>query len=223
MCSPQSEPSRSTERGLTALLVVLAAGLAPAQQPDAVPPSGGTFDVRHYAVTLDLAVAEGTITGTARIELTADRPTSSLVFDSGALTIDSVRSGVRADTAGADTALPFRQAAQRLIVTLPVPARAGDQRRLDIAYHGAPRTGLTLLAKRAQAYTTFSTSQWMPAVNAPADRATLDLEVSMPAGWRAAGSGREVERRSKGARTVYRWRQARKTASFLFGFVAGSF
>jgi aminopeptidase N len=222
MCSPQSEPSPSTERGLTALLIVLAAALAAAQQPDAVPPAGGTFDVRHYTVTLDLAVAEGTITGTERIELTVDQPTSALVFDSGALTIDSVRA-LQVGTASGGTALPFRQAAQRLIVTLPVPARAGDQRRLDIAYHGAPRTGLTLLAKRAQAYTTFSTSQWMPAVNAPEDRATLDLEVSMPAGWRAAGSGREVERRSKGAKAVYRWRQARETASFLFGFVAGNF
>jgi aminopeptidase N len=233
MCSPQSAPSPNTERGAAslavsdgpasgralgvglALLVLLAAARVPAQQPDAVPPSGVTFDVRHYAVTLDLAVAEGTITGTERIELTVDRPTSSLIFDSGTLVVDSVTSG--------RTAMPFRQAAQRLIVTLPVPARAGDRRRLDIAYHGAPRTGLTLLPQRAQAYTTFSTSQWMPVVNAPGDRATLDLKVSMPAGWRAAGSGREIERRSTGGKAVYRWRQARETASFLFGFVAGDF
>jgi len=219
MCSPPSAPSPNTERGLTALLIVLAAALAPARQPDAVPPAGGTFDVRHYAVTLDLAVAEGTITGTERIELIVDQPTSSLVFDSGTLTIDSVRVG----TASGGPATSFRQAAQRLIVTLPVPARAGDQRRLDITYHGTPRTGLALLAGGGQAYTTFSTSHWMPAVDAPADRATLDLEVSMPAAWRAAGSGREVERHSKSGRAVYRWRQERATASFLFGFVAGNF
>ena len=219
MCSPPSAPSPNTERGLTALLIVLAAALAPARQPDAVPPAGGTFDVRHYAVTLDLAVAEGTITGTERIELIVDQPTSSLVFDSGTLTIDSVRVG----TASGGPATSFRQAAQRLIVTLPVPARAGDQRRLDITYHGTPRTGLALLAGGGQAYTTFSTSQWMPAVDAPADRATLDLEVSMPAGWRAAGSGREVEQRTRDNRTTYRWRHERETSSFLYGFVAGTF
>jgi hypothetical protein len=32
----------------------------------------------------------------------------------------------------------------------------------------------------------------MVAVDAPGDRATLDLHVAMPQGWRAAGSGRLV-------------------------------
>ena len=222
MCSRQSGPSRSTDRVRAGGILVLIAGvaaLARAQQPPEVPPGGTAFDVGHYAVTLELDVAAGGITGKERVELTVREATASLVFDSGALIVDSVRVG----TASGGTPLSFRQAAQRLIVTLPAPARAGERHALDIAYHGAPRTGLTLLAKSAQAYTTFSTSQWMPTVNAPEDRATLDLEVSMPAGWRAAGSGREVERRSKGAKAVYRWRQARETASFLFGFVAGNF
>jgi aminopeptidase N len=216
MCSRQSARSRSI-KGCAAgagfiLVLVAAAALQGAQTP--VPPSGVTFDVGHYRVQLALDVAAGTIAGTEHIELTAREATTSFVFDSGALVVDSVASG---------GPLPFTQRERRLIVTLPAEARAGERRQLDITYHGAPRSGLTLLAKSAQAYTTFATSQWMPAVNAPEDRATLDLEVSMPKGWRAAGSGREVERRSKGVTTVYRWRQARETASFLFGFVAGDF
>ena len=179
-----------------ALLVAVATAFV-AAQPPAVPRAGETFDVRRYLVQLDLNVEAGTITGREQIEAVVQERTAAIVLDSGALTIDSVKSG--------GSAMPFRQAAQRLIVTLPVPARAGDQRRLDIAYHGAPRTGLTLLAKSAQAYTTFSTSQWMPAVNAPEDRATLDLEVSMPAGWRATGSGREVERKESDDREA-EWR-----------------
>jgi aminopeptidase N len=114
------------------------------------------------------------------------------------------------------------QAAQRLIVTLPAPARAGDQRRLDITYHGAPRTGLTLLAGGGQAIHTFSTSQWMPAVDAPADRATLDLEVSMPAGGAPPAAAAKWTAHAR-RRAVYRWRHERATASFLFGFVAGNF
>jgi len=47
--------------------------------------------------------------------------------------------------------------------------------------------------------------------------------VSMPAGWRAAGSGREVEQRTRDNRTTYRWRHERETSSFLYGFVAGTF
>jgi aminopeptidase N len=217
MCSRQSDPSRNTERraavaGGFVCALVFAAALVRAQAP--VPPSGVSVDVGHYAVELALDVAAATISGRERIDLGIREPTSSLVFDCGALVVDSVESG---------GALPFVQRARYLVVTLPVEARAGERRRLDIGYHGAPRTGLTLLAASAQAYTTFSTSQWMVAVDSPADRATLDLEVTMPAGWKAAGSGRQVTRTERGGRTLYRWHQDREVPSYTFGFVAGSF
>jgi aminopeptidase N len=198
--------------------VIACAAALVAAQP--APPADGTpIDVSHYAVSLDLDVDHGNITGKERVEVTVRETGTALAFDSGALAIESVR----IDDASGGATLPFTQSAQRLIVTLPTPARAGDRRRLDLAYHGTPRNGLTLLADRHQAYTTFSTSQWMVAVNAPAERATLDLDVSMPEGWRAAGSGREVGRRTRDGRTTYRWRHERETSSFLYGFVAGTF
>ena len=214
MCSPQSVPSRSTSAGLLILPLVAAATLV-AAQPAAVI-EGTPIDVSRYTISLDLDVEHGAISGTELLELTMRAPGAAIVLNSGALVVDSVRqfgaSGER---------VPFRQDAQRLIVTLPAPAREGDPQRLQIEYHGMPRTGLTLLAGNAQAYTTFSTSHWMPAVDAPADRAALNLEVSMPAGWRAAGSGLEVERRTRDGRTTYRWHHERETSSFLYGFVAG--
>ena len=197
---------------ITAFLLVAAASVR--TQPEA-PGSGGSFDVKHYAVEIDLDVSGGTIAGRERIELTVREPATPLVFDSGALVVDSV------ETAGA--AVPFVQRARRLIVTLPRPSRPGDTIGLAIAYHGAPTNGLTLLAASAQAYTTFSTSQWMVAVDGPSDRATLDLAVSMPAGWRAAGSGRDTGNRTVNGRTITTWRQDREVPTFTFGFVAGAF
>ena len=199
--------------GLILLLILTAAPLVRTQADGPLP--GTAFDVTHYTVELDLDVDAGTIAGREQIDLTVRDTTASLVFDSGALVLDSI--------ASSGAALAFVQRARRLIVTLAAPARAGDRRRLEIAYHGAPRTGLTLLATNAQAYTAFSTSHWMVAVDAPADRATLDLEVTLPAGWRAAGSGREVSRRDRGGRQTVRWRQERDVPSHTFGFVAGAF
>jgi aminopeptidase N len=213
MSSRQSAPSRSTKAGVV-LAVVTGTALLRAQV--AVPPAGASFDVAHYAVTLDLDLAAGSVTGIERIELTVSEPTTSLVFDSGGLVVDAVR----ADGA---SALPFVQRARRLIVTLPAEARAGERRTIDVTYHGTPRNGLTLLAAGAQAYTSFSTSQWMVAVDSPSDRATLDLEVAVPAGWKAAGSGRALAPVDRAGRTRYRWRQDREMPSYVFGFVAGSF
>jgi hypothetical protein len=213
MYSPPSGPSPSTRSGFI-LFLVAAAAVFVRTQTLVDPPSGESFDASHYAVTLDLDVTDGTITGKERIELTMRAAAAVLVLDIGALAL------IRCEAAARDS-FPAECAA---VDRHPAGAGArGRRRALDIAYHGAPRTGLTLLAEERPGYTTFSTSQWMPAVDAPADRATLDLEVSMPAGWRAAGSGREVERRSRDGRAVYRWRQTRETASFLFGFVAGNF
>ena len=216
MYSPPSGRSRSIKAGGLLLLSAATAALVTAQAPSRV--EGTAIDVSHYTVALELDVDRGTISGREILELTMRAPDTAIVVNSGALVVDSVR------TSGANGGrISFKQDAQRLIVTLPAPAREGERQRLDITYHGTPRTGLTLLAGGGQAYTTFSTSQWMPAVDAPADRATLDLEVSMPAGWRAAGSGREVEQRTRDNRTTYRWRHERETSSFLYGFVAGTF
>jgi aminopeptidase N len=217
MCSPPSVLSRSIEgsapgAGFILVLVAIAAALVHAQAPP-IPPSGDSFDVGHYGTELALDVTGATIVGKERIDLTVRHATSSLVFDSGALVVDSVDGG--------RVPLAFVQRERRLIVTLPADAPAGEHRRIDVTYHGAPRNGLTLQAETA--YTTFSTSQWMVAVDAPADRATLDLEVTMPAGWKAAGSGREVARADREGRTVYKWRQDREVPTYTFGFVAGSF
>ena len=103
--------------GLILLFVADRRGARARTQTD-VPPSGGTFDVTHYAVELDLDVDAGSIAGRERIELTVHEPDATLVFDSGALVVDSIESG--------GAALPFVQRARRLIVTLPAPARAGD-------------------------------------------------------------------------------------------------
>jgi aminopeptidase N len=186
---------------------------ARAQQP---PIAGESFDIRHYAVELDLDVAAGAIAGRERIDLVTNAPATALVFDCGALTVDSV-------AVGGHTA-PFTQTTRRLIVTLSgtVPARA--TRRVDVTYHGASSNGLAILASGRQAYTTFSTSQWMIAVDAPVDRATLDLDVGVPAGWSAGGSGREISRTTApNGTTRFHWRLDHEAPSYTFGFVTGAF
>ncbi len=194
---------------------------APAWAQAVAPSAGAGFDVLHYAVRLEPDVSAGTLRGQETITVSigalgVGTPTATLIFDCGELTIDAIREN--------GTAVPFTRDGRRLVVSATRPGRPNAPRRFEIEYHGAPRFGLTLLRDRAQAYTTFSTSQWMIAVDAPADRATLDLSVAVPAEWMAAGSGSEVSRRRQpDGTTLYRWRQRRAVPSHTFGFVAGRF
>ncbi len=87
---------------------------------------------------------------------------------------------------------------KKLHITLPRPARAGDTLTITIDYHGAPKFGLEFHPDRGEVYTIFSTSQWMPAIDAPGDRASLDLRVTLPAGLAAVGNGRLVSRTRTG-------------------------
>jgi hypothetical protein len=97
-------------------------------------------------------------------------------------------------SAPAGASFDVRHYAVELTLDLEAGAMTGTE-RIDLSVREA-----------TQAYTTFATSHWMVAVDAPADRATLDVAVTMPPGWKAAGSGREVEHGVRGGGTVSRWR-----------------
>jgi aminopeptidase N len=174
------------------------------------------FDLLHYSATIEPDIAAKSVTGTVRIELkmlVAER--DSIELNRGDLTIDSVREH--------GTPLSFEQPTRLLRVRLP-RAKAGQTRAIDVAYHGAPRSGLVFVPERSQVYTIFSTSQWLVCVDAPDDKATLQLRVILPAGLRAVGSGQRVgERRQPNGTVVHEWRDDRPMPTYTFGFAAGKF
>jgi aminopeptidase N len=64
----------------------------------------------------------------------------------------------------------------------------------------------------------------MPVVDAPGDRATLALDVVLPAGVKAIGNGRALRVRPLDRdRVLHRWRQEVPVPSYTFGFAAGRF
>jgi aminopeptidase N len=171
----------------------------------------------HYDVRLRLDLAAESVSGalaaTARGHGTGS---TSLVLDVGELTIDSV-------TAGSQR-LAFSVTEHRLSVSLPAPLSEGRSSRVSVTYHGQPKRGLRFFKDRQQAYTVFSTSQWMPAVDAPDQKATLRLRLSVPDGLTAVASGREVKRRQQPAgRVEHEWVQDTPLPTYVFGFAVGPF
>ncbi len=127
----------------------LAATLA-GQQPPSRP-----FDVLNYAAHIEPDLAR-TVAGRVTITFVASVDTLSVVdFDAGDLVIETVRTG--------RVAQPFVKNGRGLRVSLTPPLRAGEQRSVDVVYHGAPRSGVQFHPERSQLYTIFSTSQWLVA------------------------------------------------------------
>lgn len=206
-------------RGRTvAMLLALAPWMVAAQTTD----TGGqasarAIDVLHYAARLDPDLAEKTLRGRVVISFVVTSPGSKVVeFDAGELQIETVRER--------GSALAFEKLGSRLRVWLPEPARTGARHQIEVAYHGAPRFGLQFHPERGELYTIFSTSQWLVCVDAPAERATLDLGVALPAGLKAVGNGALVLTTSlDDGRELHRWRQDEPVPSFVYGFAAGRY
>ncbi len=197
------------------LVLLLALGLAAGvigQQTPVRP-----FDVLNYTAYIEPDLAARTIAGRVTITFVARVKTLTAVdLDAGDLVVETVRTGT--------VAQPFVKNSRGLRVSLTPPLRAGEQRSVDVLYHGAPRSGVQFHPGRSQVYTIFSTSQWLVSVDAPGERATLQLSVVLPRGLAVVGSGEERPARAQSnGSVVHEWRLGRAAPSYTFGFAAGPF
>lgn len=178
-------------------------------------PSRG-FDVLHYTVALVPDIQAQRVQGQQTVHFRAAHALSTLTLDAGTLEVTSVKQGGRA--------LAFAQADQQLHITLSTPLKRGASAELQILYHGAPAFGLTFAPEREEVYTIFSTSQWMPSVDAPDERATLDLSVTLPPALLATGTGRALPTRTLAdGRREHRWRLDTPMPGYVYGFAAGRY
>lgn len=177
--------------------------------------SSAAVDVLHYDARITPDPATHTVAGVVRLRLKAVTALDEVALDRGALEFDTVTIDGHAQA--------FTASPRRAVVQLRPALAAGAVRDLDITYHGTPGYGLQMPADRAQVYTIFTTSDWMPAVDRPDDRATLRLRVALPAEWEATGVGRPGAVGREGGRLVHEWILDQPAPTYTFGFAAARF
>jgi aminopeptidase N len=180
------------------------------------------YDIEHYA--LDLAIDPGarTLHGTCTVQLFARDPDVVAVeLDLEGLRVASVR-----EVGGAE--LPFEQRAGRLAFWIPEPLRRGSSASYAITYGGAPAKGLWFSGvvgnKPTQVFTQGECQDarwWFPCVDEPWERATHELRVTLPAGWKAVAAGRRVERSESPGLVVEHWKMDVAHPAYLTTLVAG--
>lgn len=197
---------------LLMLFSLVLAGTVQAQEQ-----TGSDFSVLHYVARIDPDLAAKTLRGDERITVqSAAMGVKNLSFDAGGLVIDEVWQGGQK--------LSFQKVGKRLDIDLPAALKFGERADIEIAYHGAPTFGLEFHPEVNEIYTIFSTSQWLVCLDSPGQRATLDLSVTLPAGFKAIGNGRLVSKSSLNSQQdIYHWQQNTPVPSFVYGFAAGKF
>ena len=171
------------------------------------------MDAQHYVFRVTLSDDTDEIVGEATAEMLFLRDgEAEFALDLAAgMNVSAVTPSAR-----------FTHDADRLIIRLRTPAKAGERQHFTIRYRGVPKSGLRIGANRYGERTFFSLNwpnlvrQWLPIIDHPYDKATSEFLVTAPSKYTVVANGLLQEVIDLGDdRRITHWKQAVPIASWL--------
>lgn len=195
------------------------------QVPDRYVPGRGddSFSVSHYDLDLDLR-GTGSISGRARLTVTARVDLTSLTLDLVGLGVDKVAVGGRAAR--------WRHRGSRLVITPAAPVAAGSQVLVEVRYSGEPGpqrgpwgevgweelTDGVLVAGQPDGAPT-----WFPCQDVPGSKATYATQVRADSTYSVVAHGVLALQSRGGSRTTWVYEMADPTATYLATLQVGRY
>ena len=176
--------------------------------------AGPAYDLIHFEVTLKPDFATKSIEGTTRITVRGTGAgTDRIRFSDNGLSLQHVDVDGRPATVTGSIS--------GMVVSLPRRLRPGRTAKLSFRYRGTPRRGIVF--GEGTAYSNYFTCEWMVCdIDRPGDKATLTLDLILPAGKTSVASGNQAGRTAAGPGLErHRWVQNRPYSAYLFGFAVG--
>ena len=188
------------------------------------------YHVINYRIRLRLEEQRAAIAGAVTITL---RPLvarfRSFYLDSSGLSIESVSLLPGASQAGT-LPLAFRRADPRLWIKLPRAYAPADRLRIRIAYHGAPRRGLTFIhpsprsPRRPVEVWSYGwpthNHDWFPCWDYPNDKATSETIITVPGDQSVVSNGKLRRVTHAGGLATYDWRESVPHSAYLVSIAA---
>ncbi len=188
--------------------------IAPDNAPILEPRDG--YDILHHALELRPAMDGSRIAGVQTIRLRITRE------DQTALSFSGDRFAIESATIdGSDVAA--RQDGNTAFTLPPTLSAVGTELALTVRYTAHPERGYS--AANGMVWTEYFACDWMVcAQNAFADKATIDLDLIVPAGLSTLGPGElQAVVPSENGLALYRWREPIPHAAYLYTFAVGAF
>jgi aminopeptidase N len=173
------------------------------------------FDVTNYDAVVAPDLVSKSITGKVSVRFNSlSENLTEIMLNAGSLEIDSVQEKL--------VKLRFEKNETLLKIHLAQPLKIGETSEIEIVYHGVPKYGINFFPEQNQVYTIFSTSQWMPCVDSPADRAKFRLNLIAPKNVKTIANGEMFgERELENGKISSRWEQKNPIPTYIFGFAFG--
>ncbi|MBO0782943.1 MAG: M1 family metallopeptidase, partial [Ktedonobacteraceae bacterium] len=184
-------------------------------------------DVQHIKLAITLDFDQETVSGTAYTTFSAlYEEVTTITFDAVELHIDEV-------TLVDGPKLAYTTTGKQLIVTLDRAYHHGETFTIAVTYHAKPRTGLHFIKPAPEDPTrpvhawTFGQpryhSYWFPCHDAPNDRATTEIIVTVPAQFLTVSNGSLLDVTDNGSTRTHHWRHDVPHAAYLISLVVGDF
>lgn len=194
------------------------ADLPATELPDPYTPETGTagLTVEHYDLELEYRILPNLLSGRARLTARILAKTKTLVLDLTGLTA----SKVTVDKAR----VKFRARENKLVLTLPAPAKAGATVLIDIKYGGNPAPSMGLWGDVGWeelsdgvlvAGQPVGASTWFPCNDHPSNKATYRLEFTVDADYSVVSNGRLVSTKRRAGRTVFTYEEHAPLTTYL--------
>lgn len=172
----------------------------------------GNIDILHYAFQLEFNDTTDILAGDAAITvlfrksaISFDLDLASKTKNLGMQVIDVTRNGV-------DVSFYHRE--NKLHITLPARARAGDQLKFRVRYSGIPEDGLIISRNKFGERTFFGDNwpdrghHWLPVIDHPSDKAQVDFTIIAPEQYQVIATGIKIEESNlPKKRKLIRWQE----------------
>jgi aminopeptidase N len=198
--------------------IATAAG-APVEPREPFFPRSGNrgYNVIHYDVTLGYQPRSGQLNARDVVEARATTGLRRFSLDLDGLKVTSV--GVDGEPA------EFSRGRGKVKIVPATPIAKGAAFTVDLRYQGQPRRVTDPDDSTEGWYRTedgavgvgepVGTAAWLACNNAPRDKASFDIQITVPAGLEAVSNGRLVARKNVDGRESFSWSEPAPMASYL--------
>lgn len=156
----------------------------------------GMYDVQHYQFNIGLSDQSDTITGKAVIDIKMLQSASGVLLDFSTATGNS--KGMKVISCSADgNPVDFiaKENNEKLDLICRETLAAGSTHSFTIEYKGRPADGL-IISKNMYGHRSFFADnwpnrghKWLPCIDRPGDKATVEFIVTAPAHYRVVSNG----------------------------------
>jgi len=191
------------------------------------------FDVKDIRLELQVDLTKKTVDGKATLEVRSVKPIKNINLDA----VDFKIKQVTLASAG-QKAVPahFKHDGKQLSVDLESPWPAGRTGTLQVEYfvkepkdglhffaptHSEPKAPLSVWSQGEP----ISNRYWFPCIDAPDQRQTTEIVVTVPEGFEAVSNGKLVERKENSAThtVTFDWKQDKPHPAYLVTLAVGQY